>query len=195
MIFQQFQSSRNKNALISVIQDTLQKEMGKKNVQIDPYYEGIQETMNYVQKNVSEQVPYGMNEEDYLIMMNKKTYSIILPMIKKDLQTKLQKTEIIPPPRMISMNTQPTKESNGSRIQATNRRQDPLFDPIIMEKYENIPIAEYPLPSFPKVKESQMGEKVDELRSRREDFYMKPKEVKFQDDIQESHTKLVNDQV
>jgi hypothetical protein len=192
MIFQQFQSSQNKNALISVIQDTLQKEMGKKNVKLDSYYQGIQETMNYVQQNVSKEVPYGMSEEDYLIMMNKKTYSIIFPVIKKDLQEKLQKIEIIPPtpPRMISINTQ-SKESRGSRIQP--QKQDPLFDPVIMEKYENIPIAEYPSPSFPKVKESQMGERVDELRSRREDFYIKPKEVKFQDEIEAIPKRMVND--
>jgi hypothetical protein len=173
-----------------VIEESLQKEIGRKDLSLDTYLDGVQETMNYVQKNVSSEIPYGISKEDYLMMMNKKVYSIILPIIKKDMEEKINiqiknsPPTIVPPRRMISMNTQMKENFTTQRIQPT--RQDDMFDPILMKNYENIPIADYPSPSDKKVHESQMNEKMDQLKMDRESIYSKPKKVSFQDEMTDS---------
>ncbi len=191
MIYQEFQSQRNKNALIAFIQDSIQNDLKKKNISIHPYQDGIQETMNYVQQNVSDKVPYGVSSEDYLMMMNKKVFSLITPVIKKDVEEKIEKEKnnytIIPPRRMISMNTQPKehfKNSSSNRIQpVTSVKQDPTFDPVLLKQYENIPIADYPSPSDQKEKESDMNQRIDQLQMERNEIYPKPSKVHFQDPI------------
>ena len=90
MIHKEFQSPKNKNALISVIEESIQNEIGRKDLSLQSYHDGIQETMNYVQTNTSNDVPYGISSEDYLLMMNKKVYSIITPVIKKDMEDKIK---------------------------------------------------------------------------------------------------------
>lgn len=170
MISKDFYSTRNKEALFGVIQESVQRD-------VRPYQEGILKTMEYVEQNVSKEVPYGISKEDYLIMMNKKVYSIIVPIIQQD----VPKKNISPPvpPRMNMESTfTKTQPQKGNRIQAT--RNDPMFDHDIMKHYEQIPIADYPMPSQPKVKEENMMEQMTRFQNEREMMIEKPKQVKFQ---------------
>ena len=84
MITSSFNSQRNVNALKSIIQESVQKELRLSSFPISNYQDSIQETMKYVEKNVSPDVPYGISKDEYLMMMNKKVYNIITPIIRDE---------------------------------------------------------------------------------------------------------------
>ena len=194
MISKDFYSISNKEALFGVIQESIQRD-------VRPYQEGILKTMEYVEQNVSKEVPYGISKENYLIMMNKKVYSIIVPIIQQDASTAVISPPT-PPPRMnLDSTFTKTQPKSGNRIQATQnplegrRRNDPMFDHDIMKHYDKIPIAEYPTPSQPKVKEENMMEQMTRFQNERETMIEKPKQNKFQlqkDDIDDGPKEIVN---
>lgn len=177
MISKDFNSTQNRQALFGVIKETVKTD-------IQPYQDGILKTMLYVEQNVSQEVPYGISKEDYLIMMNKKVYSIIVPIIQQDQMNKPKQisSSPTPPPRRIDSSftkSTPKKENFGNRIQPVSR--DEMFDPHLMKQYEQIPIAEYPSASQPKVREENMMEQMNRFKSEREILgNQRPKEVKFQ---------------
>ncbi len=201
MLSDQFFSNNNINAIKYVIDDNIKSNY---NISINNKYDdGILETMKYVLKNVSSKVPSGYSMEDYIILMNKKVYNIITPMIKEDINSSKpnfkypnnkseenNKDGLIVPPRnvqqfvksdykssssssstpdsnkiyparselkkhipnnelnIIQQYEQPQfQQSNDLNQNRSNRKVDPLFDPVILQHYEKIPINDHPVSS------------------------------------------------
>ncbi len=204
MISEDFFSSENFHALKAVIEDNIKNDL-KKDIQLDSIYEdGLRETMQYVSENVSQDVPFGMEKEDYLILMNKKVYSLITPVIKNDIKQSEIKTNqersrnlTSLPKRNIQMNTEPRDNIPRNRIQSqqiqrknteiiddrnNQKRLDPLFDPVLMENYDNVPgVIDYPKTADSKLKQDTMDQKLTEINDTRQMIYGKPSEIDFRD--------------
>ena len=85
MINNSFYSQNNINILKSIIKDEL-------NININKNHEIIiNETMKYVENNAGSNPPSNMSNKDYLFLMNKKVYDIVLPVIKNSV-TKVNNT-------------------------------------------------------------------------------------------------------
>jgi hypothetical protein len=136
MINSIFYSDTNKKSIKSVIYDDT-------GVNIDDKI--INETMNYVYSQVSPTPPKGVDPKEYLFLMNKKVYNIVIPLLKdseKDNDKKL-----------------PIQNSSSSPIKSTkitkkniNKTNDPIsdtiFDSLLIKNYETPPIIDYPKPSM-----------------------------------------------
>ncbi len=78
MINNSFYSQSNINILKSIIKDEI-------NININKNHETIIiETMKYVEQNAGSKPPSNMTSNEYLFLMNKKVYDIVLPVIKTD---------------------------------------------------------------------------------------------------------------
>ena len=78
MINNSFYSENNINILKSIIKDEIKININKNHETI------IFETMKYVEQNAGSKPPPNMSVNEYLFLMNKKVYDIVLPVIKKD---------------------------------------------------------------------------------------------------------------
>ena len=87
MITNTFYSKNNKNAIKGVLnEDTL----SRYNKHLDAKYDHIvNETMDYVFSQIKPMPPTGMSKDDYLLLINKKVYAIVISLIEKD--TEFQK--------------------------------------------------------------------------------------------------------
>ncbi len=198
MISSVFHSSKNYEGLKSAIQDSIQDSLQTKTFQLKPYDSMIKETMKYVEQNVSPNVPNGISKDDYIMMMNRKVYSIVKPIIEEnELKTKKNARQEMEVPQR-KERKEIKRESQGNRIQSVqqqkNKGMETMFDPILVKDYENIPVIEYPTPAGDrKLVEEKMNEKVNFVRMEREQFFEKPRQVQFQDEIQEEDKGKVED--
>lgn len=207
MISSIFYSPKNVETLKSVIQDKIQNDMGIQRLSLAKYQDGIEQTMHYVGKNVSQQVPDGISKEDYLLMMNKKVFQLISPVIKEDLkksmtdlpvleEKKIQHEIPIPDRNMRAMIPNATKRNqNTNRIQSEQQKKmmnDPMFDPILLKDYQHAPVIDYPTPTAVKIKEEQMGDRLSEIKMERENLQMMPTKVNFQDPVDDLNSEELN---
>lgn len=83
-----FFSNDNKILLNSTVRETLQNEY---NVKIgNKYDKTINTTMNYVRSKIdNNNIPSGYNKNSYLFLMNKKVLSIIMPIIRDDMNSNI----------------------------------------------------------------------------------------------------------
>jgi hypothetical protein len=199
MISSVFNSSKNYEALKSAIQDSIQEKLQNKSFQMKPYDSMIKETMKYVEKNVSPQVPQGITKDDYIMMMNRKVYTILKPIIEEnELKMKTNQRQEMEVPQRKERKEMKREMQSGNRIQPVqqqrNKGMETMFDPILVKDYENIPVIEYPTPSGErKLVEEKMNEKINFVRMERDAIYEKPRHVQFQDEVQEEDKAKVED--
>jgi hypothetical protein len=174
MIQKIFFSSLNINAIKSIISETI---LESDNVKIDNKYDSmINETMKYILSNISSIPPKGMTKEDYLFLMNKKVYNIVVPSIKEDLKSKINKNQNIP--------KEVEKKNNNSNI----------FDPLILKNYENLPIMDYPKPGIDNnfgitQKKTDVESRMKTFENERDNLIPKIKPVDFTIKNEESNNK------
>jgi hypothetical protein len=138
MIHNLFYSSINKNSIKEIINETINR---KFNIKINKEYDMIiNDTMDYVISQVNTNPPKGVSMEEYIFLMNKKVYELVLPII-------IKKIEII-------------KNKKKEKI------IEPIFDQLLLKNYENIPIMEYPKSSLKNnLKNNVVLKNIEEERS------------------------------
>ena len=116
MIHKLFYSNNNKKAIKYIINENINKNL---NININNNFDLIiNDTMDYVISQVNKEPPKGMKHEEYIFLMNKKVYDLIMPIIKQ--------------------NNKPPD----------NKPLDNIFDSLLLNNYETPPIMEYPKPSI-----------------------------------------------
>jgi hypothetical protein len=138
MISNLFFSNNNKNSIKSIIYEESQLNVDDKI---------ITETMNYVYSQVSSTPPKGVDPKEYLFLMNKKVYSIVLPILKEtkksnpNLNSNVNNT-IIESKKIVKKGIK--NENNTSKSIMTNT----VFDDLLIRNYETPNIIDYPKPSI-----------------------------------------------
>jgi len=135
MISNLFFSNNNKNSIKSIIYEESQLNVDDKI---------ITETMNYVYSQVSPTPPRGIDSKEYLFLMNKKVYSIVLPILKENKKSNPNSNinnTIIESKKIVKKGIK--DENNNSQNIMTNT----VFDDLLVRNYEKPNIIDYPKPS------------------------------------------------
>ena len=179
MINNSFYSQSNINILKSIIKDEI-------NININKNHETIIiETMKYVEQNAGSKPPSNMTSNEYLFLMNKKVYDIVLPVIKTDSVNKSNYNN-----EGINRNNNNNKEINKSfdpqdgllkkeRLQSTNA----VFDPVLIKNYETVNIIDYPRPNV--LKDKKLDEKMKSVEQERTLLTPTQKNIDFKIDTKE----------
>ena len=161
MIHNLFYSNSNKDAIKYILKENA-------NITISNNTElMMNETMEYVLSQISPTPPKGVNKEEYLFLMNKKVYEIIISFFKNtgvknnDIKNNVVKKNII--------NTDDEK----SII------QNNLFDPLLIKNFESSSIMEYPQPSLNKTSLENIDTKIKTLENERSVLTPKIRPVDF----------------
>lgn len=196
-----FQSKENQNIIKDIIINSLKKE-NVNGIWIPEYDKSIHETMLYVESKVSKDILMTMDEEEYLVKMNRKVFSIIQPIIGESIKNE-KKSDLVGKKQMKDLGNQdlyqayekakqmeiennggrkrvtfdngPSKEGVHTKIRSGNERKpkiDPMFDPELMRHYENIPVMEYPKI----VEETRLNNEtfVGDYKSKRNEIFQEP---------------------
>jgi hypothetical protein len=179
MINNSFYSQSNINILKSIIKDELKININKNHETI------INETMKYVEQNAGSKPPSNMSANEYLFLMNKKVYDIVLPVIKKD-------SNVNNNTNRNNINYEENNKSNNrnnldpqdallkkERLQSTNA----VFDPVLIKNYENINIIDYPRPNV--LKDKKLDEKMKSVEQERTLLTPQQKNIDFKIDTKE----------
>ena len=198
MIDKIFNSVGNRNAIKSIINDKI---LSTNNININNNFdEIIIETMNYVKSKVASKPPSGINEEQYLLLMNKKVYDIVTPIIIKKMENKnvsLPKTVIEKKQINITKDNFTkdnfTKKSNKD----VNFNQDTLFDPLLMRNYEIPALMDYPKPgaNLKNIESGKIDTQIKNLEDERSTLTPKLKPIDFslKDDKKNNTVQLYNE--
>ena len=198
MIDKIFNSVGNRNAIKSIINDKI---LSTNNININNNFdEIIIETMNYVKSKVASKPPSGINEEQYLLLMNKKVYEIVTPIIIKKMENKnvsLPKTVIEKKQINITKDNFTkdnfTKKSNKD----VNFNQDTLFDPLLMRNYEIPALMDYPKPgaNLKNIESGKIDTQIKNLEDERSTLTPKLKPIDFslKDDKKNNTVQLYNE--
>ena len=178
MINNSFYSQSNINILKSIIKDEI-------NININKNHETIiMETMKYVEQNAGSKPPSNMTSNEYLFLMNKKVYDIVLPVIKKDGGNKSINN--------VEVNRNNNRYNNldpqdallkKERLQSTNA----VFDPVLIKNYETVNIIDYPRPNV--LKDKKLDEKMKSVEQERTLLTPQQKNIDFKIDTKEFDTK------
>jgi hypothetical protein len=141
MINHLFYSPRNKNAIKSVIYESIESKTNNK--LINNYDVIINETMEYVLSQVSSVPPKGVKEEEYLFLMNKKVFDIVYPIIEKKEIINIKEKVVVKQQQQLP--SSPSIEKKDNMI--NNSLQNNLFDPILLKNFETQSLMDYPKPS------------------------------------------------
>lgn len=165
MIYNQFYSNKNKKSLEKIINDDLLKLHNLSNINTDLQ---IQKCMEYVKNNVSSVPPKNMNINEYLNLMNKKVYSLVISYYKANKQQLL-----------VQQNTQQNIIAEENKINNESAKvQDKLFDSEILKNYKNNnEVIDYPVPSS--IDNSTINQHAEKLKEERQLIYPQVKEVNF----------------
>jgi len=212
MIGNLFYSNNNKNAIKSVISSDIDK-----NLNINNYNVIINETMDYVSSQVSTIPPKGIKTEEYLFLMNKKVYDIVLPIIKSDnnkinskkkaISNKTNNNKLDITSSDISISNQQINDRNdmngrNNRNDRNDKKNDSqlvnnIFDPILMRQFENPTIIDYPKPATDKYGIEYTDNKIKNLENERSSLMPKLKPIDFSiktdNDNKQDTTKLYNE--
>jgi hypothetical protein len=208
MIDKIFNSAGNRNAIKSIINDKI---LSTNNTNINNNFDDIIiETMSYVKSKVSSKPPSGIDQEQYLLLMNKKVYDIVTPIIIKKLENKnisLQKTIIEKKNIGIMKDNFPkdnfpkdsfpkdnfTKKSNKD----VNFNQDTLFDPLLMRNYDIPAVMDYPKPgaNLKNIESNTINVQMKNLEDERSTLTPKLKPIDFsiKDDTKNNTVQLYNE--
>jgi hypothetical protein len=202
MIIDIFYSKQNKNAIKSVLNENIGINNSNK------YDIIIEETMNYVSSQVSHKPPKGVPEDEYLMLMNKKVYDIIKPIIKTDIQNNKKQVSQIPNVNKnidlynqyqeFQKNDENLKnKQNKQYMQYKQQNSDNIFDPILLKNYETPAIIDYPKPATIKLNNENSNVQITNLENEREQITPKLKPIDFTINNDNSNrpntTKLYND--
>ena len=183
MLNNSFYSPSNINALKSIISDDTKITINKKHDMM------ISETMKYVEKNAGLNPPSNMSNKEYMFLLNKKVYDIVVPVIVKDVssnnQIKPKNVEIINSNSLVNNSSYDPQDIllKKERIQSTNN----VFDPQLMKGYEKIDIIDYPKPNF--IKDKKLDEKVKMVEQQRSALLPQKKDIDFKIDTSEFDNK------
>ena len=182
MINNSFYSQNNINILKSIIKDELKININKNHETI------INETMKYVEENAGSNPPSNMSSNEYLFLMNKKVYDIVLPVIKKDgnVNNNTNRNNV-----NNSVNNQENNRNNNKnfdpqdgllkkeRLQSTNA----VFDPVLIKNYETVNVIDYPRPNV--LKDKKLDEKMKSVEQERTLLTPKQQNIDFKIDTKE----------
>jgi hypothetical protein len=185
MINNSFYSQSNINILKSIIKDELKININKNHETI------INETMKYVEQNAGSKPPSNMSSNEYLFLMNKKVYDIVLPVIKKDNSVNRNILN-----NNVNNNVNNNEENNRNnnrnnnldpqdtllkkeRLQSTNS----VFDPVLIKNYETVNIIDYPRPNV--LKDKKLDEKMKSVEQERTLLTPTQKNIDFKIDTKE----------
>lgn len=215
MITNIFYSNQNKNAIKAVLNENIGVNTGNK------YDIMIKETMDYVSSQVSPKPPKGIPEDEYLMLMNKKVYDIIKPVIKSDIEQRNQKNpqvnkktstkeaDLYNQYQQYQKNDE-TKKNKQNKIYQQYKQNgesinqisvsDNVFDPILLKNYETPNVIDYPKPaasSSLKINNENSNIHMKNLEIEREKIAPKLKPIDFSIKDDNSNkpdaTKLYND--
>ena len=183
MINNSFFSQSNINILKSIIKDEI-------NININKNHETIIiETMKYVEQNAGSKPPSNMTSNEYLFLMNKKVYDIVLPVIKKDNENKSINNEgMNRNNNNVEVNRNNSRYNNldpqdallkKERLQSTNA----VFDPVLIKNYETVNIIDYPRPNV--LKDKKLDEKMKSVEQERTLLTPQQKNIDFNIDTKE----------
>lgn len=187
MINNSFYSENNINILKSIIKDEIKININKNHETI------IFETMKYVEQNAGSKPPPNMSVNEYLFLMNKKVYDIVLPVIKKD---KLSNNGVNNNGAV--NNGVNNSVNNGIVNKVVNKNLDPqdgllkkerlqstnaVFDPVLIKNYENVNIIDYPRPNV--LKDKKLDEKMKSVEQERTLLTPQQKNIDFKIDTKE----------
>jgi hypothetical protein len=174
--------------LKSILKDEIKININKNHETI------IIETMKYVEQNAGSKPPPNMTTNEYLFLMNKKVYDIVLPVIKKD-SNKSNYTNNTSNNTNNNTNNNNTNYSNNNNTnnnnnlnnnnnqdvsRLINRNIDPqdgllkkerlqstnaVFDPVLIKNYENVNVIDYPRPNV--LKDKKLDEKMKSVEQER----------------------------
>lgn len=186
MVLDLFYSNKNKNGLKQILLEN------NKNFNQSKLDNMINDTMKYVSSNVNKTPPNGMSQNDYLILMNKKVYDLISPIIKTNNNNSNIKQTL--------NNTQPIIKKNvqfENPIKEKDNVQKHLFETILLKDYESPNVIDYPKPASFKSTNEAMDNRIKSLENERENMMPKLKPINFSDNNNneklENTSKLYND--
>ena len=178
MIYNQFYSSNNKKSLEKIINDDLLKNHHLSNINTNLQ---IHKCMEYVKNNVSSIPPKNMNNNEYLNLMNKKVYSLVISYYKTN------KKQFI-----TQQNTQQNIIQEENKINSESAKvEDKLFDSEILKNYKNnSEVIDYPKSSS--MDNSTINKHTEKLKEERELIYPQAKEVNFNLDNEEENNNTLD---
>jgi len=172
-----FDSQKNKEVLTKIIKDDLHASFRIQNFPNLQKY--LNETMNYVKMNVSKETPSSMSDQKYLLLLNKKVYSVIMPILQNKHKQMVKTNEM----------NNPKKESE--------KIQQNLFDADILKNYkQNDDVIDYPKPAASDNKE--VDSYYNKIQEERQLMYPEVKDIQFkveeekENNTMEKYNKLMN---
>jgi len=162
MINNLFYSNNNKEAIKSIIiEETKVKNIGNLDLIIN-------DTMQYVSSQVSQTPPKGMKQEEYLFLMNKKVYDIILPIVTT------------------TNSNQKSKQNSSQNIKqeikpvVVENRMNNVFDPLLIKQFETSSnLIDYPKPSNNSIPNENIDVKIKSLEKDRDMLTPKIRPIDF----------------
>jgi hypothetical protein len=186
MIQKLFYSSKNLNAIKLIIENEIRKNSNPNtNLNIDNNYSSlIDKTMKYIESQISPQPPKGMEEEEYLFLMNKKLFETVVPVIKEDIKKKESEflKELENRQKKEEKKINPLLEQFNSDLSGRKKNvAENIFDSVLLKNYEMPEIIEYPVPSTGSTikRENQMDNKIKSLEDERSVLTPKIKPIDF----------------
>ena len=178
MIYNQFYSSNNKKSLEKIINDDLLKNHHLSNINTNLQ---IHKCMEYVKNNVSSIPPKNMNNNEYLNLMNKKVYSLVISYYKTNKKQFINQ-----------QNTQQNIIQQENKINSESAKvEDKLFDSEILKNYKNnSEVIDYPKSSS--MDNSTINKHTEKLKEERELIYPQAKEVNFNLDNEEENNNTLD---
>jgi hypothetical protein len=174
MINKLFYSNNNKNAIKYIINENIEKNL---NVKLNNNFDMmINDTMDYVLSQVSKEPPKGMQTEEYIFLMNKKVYELILPVIKTNIEKNKLKKNI--------SNQNISNQNISNQIPIENNKlnnsiQNNIFDPLLLKNFEQPSVMEYPKPSIHKNNNENIDTKIKSLENERSTLTPKIRPIDF----------------
>ena len=191
-----FNSNQNKNIIKSIINDDLYKE---NKINIGNNHDVIiNETMQFVQSQVSKTTPKGMTNDEYLYLMNKKVYDIAFPIIdeivKNQKKNKINneykvnnENKIINENKVNNKNIEyyeNSKKGNNKELNET------IFDPLLLRNFETPTIMDYPKANDMKKSSTHIESNFKSLEEQRATLTPKIKPVDFKLSVDEKNNTM-----
>lgn len=122
--FDIFQSRQNRDVVRELIAKQIEDEYGQKiGRRYDPLMDDV---MKHIMENISEEVPKGMTRESYVVLMNKKLISKMMPTMKANAVKEKPKTMNMkrPPTGRMTYMEDPQEALRNRGAQETHRRRE-----------------------------------------------------------------------
>jgi hypothetical protein len=174
-----FNNTNNRKIINNIINDDIFEEY---KISIDnKYNDVIESTIQYVESKGGTKPPKNMSNENFIYLMNKKVYDIVIPIIKDD----INKKQVQIKPNQVKPNQNPLLIQNNNitnqNPQSTSSPSNNIFDPQLLKYYEKIDtVMEYPKPGFSNKKiDEQFDNKLKNIEEQRQDLKPKLRPIDF----------------